>query len=377
MALTLNKIVDYMKNDQNILIYGPAGTGKTHVLTEAASKLNLKMKYYSASTLDPYTDLVGIPVPQDDKTVKYYRPRDLDDAEVVFFDELNRADAKTLNTVFELIQKRSINGEKLPKLRIVVAAINPNDDGYTVDDLDIALMDRFNVYVEANPEISTPYFKERYGSKVAIAVTKFWNDYERSRTSNGRNNKNKFPYISPRRMDMIVDSYKRIPTRSTVSESLPMGASHVSSDLFVVLRDAMADNSKDTKKDTAMAPAKLKVSSHSNLPFHIAKVLNMTPTQIRSVTGRSVVQDAFHSSRYDQYDKKEASLLRNYVISALNNSVSPKVLVNQWGYVIALLSPSEVKALSSNWSNNKIHNFNREAFNRNLNYKSTGKMIWI
>jgi len=53
---------------------------------------------------------------------------------MLFFDELNRAHPKVLNAVFELVQFRSINGDKLPRLQCVIAAINPPGAGYHVQE---------------------------------------------------------------------------------------------------------------------------------------------------------------------------------------------------------------------------------------------------
>ena len=43
-------------------------------------------------------------------------------------DEFSRAHKKVRNAVMELIQFKSINGRKFKNLKIVWAAINPDDD---------------------------------------------------------------------------------------------------------------------------------------------------------------------------------------------------------------------------------------------------------
>src|ERR1043166_9712122 len=48
---------------QNVLLEGPHGTGKSSLALGVAGKLGLRLKYFSAPTLDPFADLVGIPVP--------------------------------------------------------------------------------------------------------------------------------------------------------------------------------------------------------------------------------------------------------------------------------------------------------------------------
>ena len=102
-----------LDNGFSVMLIGRHGTGKTTSVNQLASDAKLKVKYYSCSTLDPYTDLVGVPEPVDDgvggRRLNMVRPRDIDEADFVFFDEFNRADRQTLNAIFEIIQFHSIN----------------------------------------------------------------------------------------------------------------------------------------------------------------------------------------------------------------------------------------------------------------------------
>ena len=144
----------------NILLEGPFGVGKSSIIFSVAEELGLRMKYFSASTLDPFADLVGVPVPvMEDQTRRliYVRPDYIQQAEILFFDELNRAHPKVLNAVFEIIQFHSINGETLPHLRSVIAAINPASAGYHVQELDPALLDRFHLHLHVafEPNLET------------------------------------------------------------------------------------------------------------------------------------------------------------------------------------------------------------------------------
>jgi len=169
----------------NVILLGRHGVGKTQMVFDAAKELGLVLKYYSAPTLDPWADLVGIPVPVDDsdaghasprKHLQFVRPLDIEAARIIFFDELNRAHPKVLNAVLEMIQFKTINGVPLPNLEMVWAAINPAGDVYQVADLDPALWDRFHVHlnVPANPSIV--YLRDRAGipHKVAQALVNWW-----------------------------------------------------------------------------------------------------------------------------------------------------------------------------------------------------------
>lgn len=206
-----------MASGLNILLTGQAGTGKTTMLQAAAKELGWNMKYFSTSTLDPFADLIGIPVPnQGRKTVEYFRPRELDDADVVFFDELNRADLMVLNAVFEIVQFRSLNGEKLEKLKCVVAAVNPVAEGYATRDLDIALRDRFDLYLESDPNPSWTYFRKRYGEHYARAGFELFQEYN-DRRSKGED----LEYFSPRRLDKMLSIFQQFPVVDTVKGVVP------------------------------------------------------------------------------------------------------------------------------------------------------------
>ncbi len=157
----------------NVVLEGRYGSGKSSLALAVTASLNLRLKYFSASTLDPFADLVGIPVPViegEKRRIVYLRPEPINSAEVLFFDELNRTHPKVLNAVFELVQFRSINGEKLPNLRCVIAAINPPGAGYHVQEMDPALMDRFHVRLRVTAGPDRAWFVNRFGPKTGHAL---------------------------------------------------------------------------------------------------------------------------------------------------------------------------------------------------------------
>lgn len=162
----------------NVLLEGPHGTGKTALIVAVANALGMKLKYYSASTLDPFTDLVGLPVPhvnaQGNHIIRFHRPDDINQADLVFFDEFNRAQPKVLNAVFEMIQFKSINGEPLPKLKAVFAASNPASEEYNVTDLDPALQDRFHIHMTFAPGPDREWFINRFGQNIGAALYDWW-----------------------------------------------------------------------------------------------------------------------------------------------------------------------------------------------------------
>jgi len=136
-----------------VLLVGPHGVGKTSVLRSLATNFNLNMHELNASTLDPFVHIVGIPVTHEGK-VTMTPPDALQAAEILFIDEINRADRPTRNALFELVCDHSVNGKKLKNLKLVVAAMNPPDGNYQVDALDEAMDDRFLFRFHINRDIS-------------------------------------------------------------------------------------------------------------------------------------------------------------------------------------------------------------------------------
>jgi hypothetical protein len=213
----------------NVLLEGYHGVGKTQMVLDEAKRQGLILKYYSSATLDPWADLVGIPVPIDVKTdngemkkrLEFIRPADVERADILFFDELNRAHPKVLNAVLETIQFHSINGQPLPNLKMVWAAMNPPGDIYQVSELDPVLVDRFHVYLEVAAEPSADYYTNKAGIpyNIARALVTWWH---RDLDDNLRK------IISPRRLEYIGTNYiKGIELRYSLLPTLRAPLQHL------------------------------------------------------------------------------------------------------------------------------------------------------
>lgn len=197
------RLKQYRQLGLNVLIAGHAGIGKTAVITEIFD--GLKWKYFSAPTMDPWVDLVGVPRAVTDEkrggmVLDLVRPEFVkaDDVEAIFIDELNRAPDKVLNALMELIQFKSINGHKLTKLKVIWAAINPDDDEgeYAVNKLDRALKDRFQVHLEIPYALDEPYFVGKY-PEIGQAFCTWWKDLPDDQKK----------LVSPRRLDYAAQAY--------------------------------------------------------------------------------------------------------------------------------------------------------------------------
>lgn len=212
MSTLLDKLELYAKHNLNVLLIGTHGIGKSTVTKAIADKAGLKFKYYSASTLDPFADLVGIPVPDREKgTMAFYRPKDLEEAEFLMFDELNRAHPRVLNAVMEIIQFKSVNGTPLPNLKMVWAAINPPGDDYQVEELDPALVDRFHQFIKMDASINLEYLETKTTPEIAKALHGWWN---------GQLSAEQKRVCTPRRIEYIgMMLMKQIP----IQDAFPQG----------------------------------------------------------------------------------------------------------------------------------------------------------
>lgn len=184
----------------NVLLIGNHGVGKTAIVRAALDDLGLVWKYFSASTIDPWVDLVGVPK-EKDGLLELIRPASLDfeNLQVIFLDEYNRAPKKVRNACMELIQFGSINGKKFPKLKLVIAAINPDDDddlNYDVEKLDPAQIDRFHIHLPIKSVPDAYWFKNTFGNLGSSAV-KWWNEQSA----------NVKAIISPRRLEAAVSVF--------------------------------------------------------------------------------------------------------------------------------------------------------------------------
>lgn len=148
-----------LASEEPLLLIGPHGSAKSFLLQRLAEALKLEFRFYNASLIN-YDDLVGIPIPSKDRKRLDYisTASSIWDAQVVFFDEINRTKPELQNKLFPIINERYVQGIPLSKLRFRWSAMNPapsadNDDESLdvylgAEPLDPALADRFVYIIE-------------------------------------------------------------------------------------------------------------------------------------------------------------------------------------------------------------------------------------
>jgi len=150
-------ILAALVTEDPLLLIGASGTGKTFLLNSLSEALGLEHRHYNASLIS-FDDLVGFPFPDPDRTgVRFLQtPATVWGAESVLVDEISRCKPEHQNRLFSLIHERRLQGIALDRLRFRWAAMNPcaadQDDagGYAGSEpLDLALADRFGLFIEA------------------------------------------------------------------------------------------------------------------------------------------------------------------------------------------------------------------------------------
>ena len=158
-----------LRNFQNVLLIGEAGTGKSSRVRAWAKANNINLYEVRAAGMDD-TDLGGAMSTSADKaTVKRLASTEFDKLNrprsVLFLDEYNRAPKSVRTNLLELVNShvvpdpREEDGQRfLENFMFTIAAINPATANYDTDVLDIAEMTRFrNVNVINDPENLVKY----------------------------------------------------------------------------------------------------------------------------------------------------------------------------------------------------------------------------
>lgn len=137
-----------------ILLVGRHGTAKTAICCRLGDVLGLRFHAYDAAKA-LFEDVVGFPNPSSlaKGEVSYVpTPMSLWDKEFILVDELSRAQPQMQNKWLEVIRSHRLMGRALPRLRYVMAAMNPTDYLGAVP-LDEALLSRFAIVLKM-PEVA-------------------------------------------------------------------------------------------------------------------------------------------------------------------------------------------------------------------------------
>lgn len=332
MAITVAKLSEYMEHGLNIYIHGEAGTGKTQMLQAAAAKLGYSMGYMSAPTLDPYIDLSGIPIAKKDKVLKkkvlqFIRKKDFDEIEVLFVDELPRGELKTLNALFEVVQTRgNINGElAFPKLKAVVAAGNPMTEEYQgQQELDIALLDRFDIYLETSTDADLAYFINIFGKATGKALVSWHKLHDHKEKG----------YLSPRRLEKIGHTWLKMPNIGTLKDMMPPSGQFDTKLLQKQLQDSIKS-------------AKVQANPNASLVDLLAFE---SDADVRSRRDQIIAE-------LPKLSASDIAKVTDAVSRSLMKAVQVKTVLANWAPVLEYFSPTDEIQMMSNWAPSRVKEY--------------------
>lgn len=148
-ASELKELLKVTSDEQNIMLTGRHGIGKSEILTGFFESRGMKVQTLFLGQMADPGDLIGLPTKNEqlDRTtysLPFWFPKD-NEPIVLFLDELNRARPEILQTIMDLALNKKLAGKTLPKGSRIISAVNEGDQ-YQLTDLDPALVSRFNIY---------------------------------------------------------------------------------------------------------------------------------------------------------------------------------------------------------------------------------------
>jgi hypothetical protein len=135
------------------LLIGGTGVGKSSTLEQFAAKRKIDFISRDLSIMEP-PDLVGLPTQDGDRT-RFRPPAFLPSGGdgILVLEELNRAPNYMRAPALQLLTARTLNDYMLPDGWLCAAAVNPAEEGYEVETLDLALLTRFvQLHVRADSD---------------------------------------------------------------------------------------------------------------------------------------------------------------------------------------------------------------------------------
>jgi MoxR-like ATPase len=324
--------------ESNVLITGAHGVGKTSIIKQVFEDnglvLNESWLYFSGSTLDPWVDFIGIPKEIEyngKKCIEIIPPKAFIDEgkiQAIFIDEFNRSPSKIRNALLELCQFKSINGRKFPNLKVVWAAINPEDEEntYDVERLDPAQKDRFpgnQIFVPY--ACDTEYFNKKYGNDIATTSINWWNDLP----------ENIKKQVSPRRLDYALEYMaKGIPLEDILPKD--SNPSKLRQDLSNGPIDKKLSKLYETKN---VKEAKLFLNVENNYVSAI-KIININegykeffvPLLKKEKLCLLIADEKMSISDYILANKNKHSEFKSAVEDILTASTNPKALMKIRSY---------------------------------------------
>ncbi|MEM1444139.1 MAG: AAA family ATPase [Verrucomicrobiota bacterium] len=145
----LEQILSLTPNQQNVMLVGRHGIGKSQIITRHFEARGMKVIPFFLGQMSDPGDLIGLMHKDEISGCSVFLPPywwpEHDEPVVLFLDELNRARPEILQSVMDLALSKRLAGRVLPEGSVVISAVNEGDE-YQLTELDPALVSRFNLY---------------------------------------------------------------------------------------------------------------------------------------------------------------------------------------------------------------------------------------
>ena len=159
-------------------VIGLHGIGKSSVIKQFALDNGYSFHPYFLGQMTDMGDILGLPeFDRDSKgkaiSTSFIHPAKLPKKpkSLLFFDELNRAHKDILQGIFQLALEGTLHDYTLPDDSMIIMAMNPATDDYSVLDFsDKAFVDRF-VHIKLDPTVSefTTFMNGKFGSTNTVS----------------------------------------------------------------------------------------------------------------------------------------------------------------------------------------------------------------
>jgi hypothetical protein len=168
----------------------------------------------------------------------------------------------------ELLQFKSINGRPFKNLRLIWAAINPDEEGdYQVEALDKAQKDRFQVQVSIPYEPSFEYFKEKFDLKQVKVAISWWKTLSPELQME----------VSPRRLEYALQMFNM--PGGNIRDVLPHGSNP--GKLNGLLKTGpIDDRMKEMITSNDAEGAKKFLANENNYAAAVKQIVNEVPSDV-------------------------------------------------------------------------------------------------
>ncbi len=212
--------------EQNIMLAGNHGIGKSQIITDYFTKKKMKVVALFLGQMSDPGDLIGLPHYDETTGLTTFSPPywfPVDGKPIVLFlDELNRARPEILQTIMDLALNKKLAGRLLPEGSRIVSAVNAGDE-YQLTDLDPALVSRFNIYTfSPSPDEWLKWAaKKGFDSRIIHYIKLKPNRLDAYRVSEEDSNLTKTP--DRRAWEKVNDILKSVPELKPIHSKILTG----------------------------------------------------------------------------------------------------------------------------------------------------------